>query len=100
MTVFNSWKEREEDATYSTYVKGQQTYQPRVAGKCMYMHDKNNWQLYSIILCVISPLLYILLHRNQGTILFCMLSQWQVSCQQRSKKDKRCTSSPKGISKA
>lgn len=33
MTEFQSWKEREEDATYTTYVKSQQTYHPHTSGK-------------------------------------------------------------------
>ena len=33
MTEFNSWKEREEDATYTTYVKNQQAYNPSSSGK-------------------------------------------------------------------
>ena len=33
MTEFQSWKEREEDATYTTYVKNQQTYHPHASGK-------------------------------------------------------------------
>jgi hypothetical protein len=33
MTEFNSWKEREEDATYTTYVKNQQAYKPNSSGR-------------------------------------------------------------------
>ena len=32
MTEFKSWKEREEEATYTTYVKSQQTYHPHTSG--------------------------------------------------------------------
>lgn len=33
MTEFTSWKEREEDATYTTYVKNQQAYKPSSSGE-------------------------------------------------------------------
>lgn len=33
MNDFQSWKEREEEATYSTYVKGQKTYHPSCEGE-------------------------------------------------------------------
>ena len=33
MNEFMSWKEREEEATYTSYVKGQQTYHP--TSECM-----------------------------------------------------------------
>lgn len=33
MTEFTSWKEREEDATYTTYIKNQQAYKPSSSGE-------------------------------------------------------------------
>ena len=33
MTEFQSWMEMEEDATYTTYVKNQQTYHPHTSGE-------------------------------------------------------------------
>ena len=33
MTEFQSWKEREENATYTTYVKNQLTYHPHTSGE-------------------------------------------------------------------
>jgi len=32
MNDFQSWKEREEEITYATYVKSQQTYHPSSKG--------------------------------------------------------------------
>ena len=53
---------------------------------------------YSIANIICDIHFVILSHRNQGSILLCtcMLPQWQVSCQQRLKKDKICTSTPIG----
>ena len=34
MREFLYWKEREEEATYSSYTKGQQTYNPSSSGRC------------------------------------------------------------------
>ena len=44
MTEFMSWKEREEDATYTAYVKSQQTYNPQLSGTVYdYInHDMSN----------------------------------------------------------
>ena len=40
MEVFHTWKEREEENTYSMYVKGQRAYQPKaMEGN---MHSSNN----------------------------------------------------------
>lgn len=36
MSEFNSWIEREEDATYTTYVKSQQSYHPHSSGRIVY----------------------------------------------------------------
>ena len=35
MREFLYWKEREEEATYSSYTKGQQTYNPSSSGRCI-----------------------------------------------------------------
>jgi len=35
MTEFLAWKEKEEEATSTTYVKKQQTYQPQSEGKML-----------------------------------------------------------------
>ena len=32
---FQAWKEREEEASYTTYVKGQQTYHPPDPGNLL-----------------------------------------------------------------
>ncbi len=37
MTEFNSWKEMEEEATYTAYVKTQQTYKPSASGNLLCM---------------------------------------------------------------
>ena len=32
--AFEHWKQKEEDATYTSYIKGQQSYSPQLEGKC------------------------------------------------------------------
>ena len=37
MTEFSSWKEMEEEAAYTTYVKTEQTYKTSVSGNSKYL---------------------------------------------------------------
>ena len=56
MTKFHSWKEMEEDATYTSYVKNQQTYHPHISGE----------HAHALSLSKIVSLAY----RNQGSTSF------------------------------
>ena len=67
MAEFKSWKEREEEATYSTYVKGNQTYHPRTEGIC----------IVSLITCCFISLMPV--YRYSSTLLLLMLSPWSIS---------------------
>ena len=63
---FELWKQTEEDATYTTYIKGQQTYCPQAEGK-----DAHNlYQHLIIVQCV--------LYRGPNTLLLQMLPRWEV----------------------
>ena len=39
MTEFHAWKEREEDITYTSYVKDTQGYQPKLTEGRIKMHS-------------------------------------------------------------
>ena len=38
-TEFKKWKEREEEATYTTYVRRDRIYRPQASGKILTLHD-------------------------------------------------------------
>ena len=47
MNDFQSWKEREEEATYTTYVKSQQTYHPSFEG-VFFANDLINTGMHNV----------------------------------------------------
>ena len=84
MAEFKSWKEREEEATYSTYVKGNQTYHPRTEGIC----------IVSLITCCFISLMPV--YRYSSTLLLLMLSPWSISSEHQVQANKQKEKTPKG----
>lgn len=69
MNDFQSWKEREEEATYATYVKSQQTYHPSSEGVFLQKSESMNSGMHNyILLCC----------RYFSSLLFCMLPKWHI----------------------